>query len=525
MFHPIDLESKPTLLRYLKLANKQCCDYAFANLYAWVSFYRTVWCEVDGFLILRFLVTGTKKWAYLEPLGSGDISKAIEFIQNDAAMVTHQPIRFFSLSQEFVDKAQSIPALQSQRFYKNRSFGNYIYSREKLAHLAGKKFHGKRNHIAQFHKLYPDYAWKIIDPHTDIFAIKELLGQWIDSQGTSTTTILQEKTMIERSLASYEALELFGILLTVKGKTVAFAYGSKVNANTFCLHVEKADTHYEGAYAKINQLIAQSLPESIEYINREEDMGLASLRKAKLSYYPDFLTEEYFSYDINSTEAQIWELWQTCFPEDDNEFMPNFIYPYSEDSSRITLYQNGKLASMLHLIEGESSWGKVGYIYGLATAPNYRSQGFAKQILEKAMEQAKKSGMVALWAIQENRSYRIWQSKLDFSETQTEALKFETEDGFDFGENPETDFGIFRIIDMQAYLSLYAQEHPEFSTQISVEDKVLPENNGLYQIQNGSVTKSTGKNENCRSKPAEILQKMPISGGKVLKIAVVSRQH
>ena len=124
-----------------------------------------------------------------------------------------------------------------------------------------------------------------------------------------------------------------------------------------------------------------------------------------------------------------------------------------------------------------------------------------------------------------NRSYRIWQSKLDFSEIQAEALKFETEDGFGFGENPETDFGIFRIIDMQAYLSLYAQEHPEFSTQISVEDKVLPENSGLYQIQNGSVTKSTGKNENCRSKPAEILQKMPISGGKVLKIAVVSRQH
>ena len=130
MFHPIDLESKPTLLRYLKQANKQCCDYAFASLYAWASFYRTVWCEVDGFLILRFLVTGTKKWAYLEPLGSGDISKAIEFIQNDASTVTHQPIRFFSLSQEIVEKTQSIPALQSQRFYKNRSFGNYIYSRE-----------------------------------------------------------------------------------------------------------------------------------------------------------------------------------------------------------------------------------------------------------------------------------------------------------------------------------------------------------------------------------------------------------
>ena len=206
MFRPIDLECKAQLKHYLKQANKQCCDYAFANLYGWASYYRTVWCEAEGFLFFRFQIAGSNKWAYLEPLGSGDISKAIEFIQNDAATVTHQPIRFFSLSQEFVDKAQSIPALQSQRFYKNRSFGNYIYSREKLAHLAGKKFHRKRNHIAQFHKLYPDYAWKVIDPKTDSSNLHELLEKWIASQGTPTTTILQEKAMIEKSLAAYKDL-------------------------------------------------------------------------------------------------------------------------------------------------------------------------------------------------------------------------------------------------------------------------------------------------------------------------------
>jgi len=525
MFRPIDLESKSTIDRYLKLANKQCCDYAFANIYAWADFYRTLWCEVNGFLILRFFVAGSKKWAYLEPLGSGDISKAIDFIQQDAANETRQPIRFFSLSKDFVDQVKNLPALQTQRFYKNRAFGNYIYKKEKLQKLAGRKLHGKRNHIAQFEKLYPNYAWKIINPKTDKNALLELLEQWITSQGEATTTILQEKSMIEKSIEAYEALGIFGILLTVEGKSVAFAYGTQVNASTFCLHAEKADTHYEGAYAKINQLIAQNLPENIEYINREEDMGLESLRKAKLSYYPDILSEEYFSYDTKSTEAQIWKLWQTCFPEDDDAFMPNFIYAYSEDSSRITLYKNDRLVSMLHLFEGESSWGKIGYIYGLATDPEFRNQGFAKQLLEKAIAQAKSRGAIALWAIQENKNYRIWQNKLDFSEPQTEALKFKTEDGFDFGENPETDFGIFRIIDMQAYLNLYAKENPHICTDISVDDNLLPENSGIYTIQNGSVTKHTEKNANESSKPSEILQKMPISGGNILKIAVVSRQH
>ena len=525
MFRPIDLESKPTLLRYLKPANKQCCDYAFANLYAWASFYRTVWCEVDGFLIFRFQIAGSSKWAYLEPIGEGDISKAIAFIQNDAATATQQPIRFFSLSKEFVDKAQNFQALASQRFYQNRNFGNYIYSREKLAHLAGKKFHGKRNHIAQFHKLYPTATWKVIDPQTDLSAVYALLENWITSQGTPTTTILQEKAMIEKSLSAYEALELFGILLTVDGKNVAFAYGSRVNANTFCIHAEKADTHYEGSYAKINQLLAQNLPSEIQYINREEDMGLESLRKAKLSYYPDILTEEYFSYDTRSAEAQIWKLWQTCFPEDDDAFMPTFLYPYSEDASRITLYQNGKLASMLHLIAGENDWGKIGYIYGLATDPEFRNQGLAKQAIEKAIASASAQGFVAICAIQENRNYHVWQTQLDFSEPQTEPLQFLAEDGFDFGENPETDYGIFRIIDMRAYLSLYAQAHPELSTEIFVKDPLLPSNSGTYSILDGFVTHHTRKIVNKSSKPAEIFKNFPISDKKLLKIAVVSRQR
>lgn len=525
MFRPIDLESKATLERYLKPANKQCCDYAFANLYAWGSFYRTVWCEVEGFLIFRFQIAGSSKWAYLEPIGEGDISKAIAFIQNDAATATQQPIRFFSLSKEFVNKAKNIPALQSQRFYKNRSFGNYIYSREKLAQLSGKKFHGKRNHIAQFDKLYPTATWKVIDPQTDLSAVYALLENWITSQGTPTTTILQEKAMIEKSLAAYEALELFGILLTVDGKNVAFAYGSRVNANTFCIHAEKADTHYEGSYAKINQLLAQNLPSEIQYINREEDMGLESLRKAKLSYYPDILTEEYFSYDTRSAEAQIWKLWQTCFPEDDDAFMPTFLYPYSEDASRITLYQNGKLASMLHLIAGENDWGKIGYIYGLATDPEFRNQGLAKQAIEKAIASASAQGFVAICAIQENRNYHVWQTQLDFSEPQSEPLRFLSEDGFDFGSDPENDFGIFRIINMQAYLSLYAKEHPELCTEISIEDPLLPGNSGTYSFLEGFVTHHTRKIANKSSKPAEIFKNFPIPDKKLLKIAVVSRQH
>ena len=70
---------------------------------------------------------------------------------------------------------------------------------------------------------------------------------------------------------------------------VAFTYGTAVTTDTFDVCVEKADRHVEGAFAIINQQFAEHLPEQYIYINREEDMGLAGLRKAKLSYHPAIL--------------------------------------------------------------------------------------------------------------------------------------------------------------------------------------------------------------------------------------------
>ena len=104
MFQPISLSSKSIFEKYLRAANKQCCDYAFANLFAWSKYYQTVWCEFENFLIIRFHVAGSEKWAYLEPLGTGDATAAIQFIFRDAANETKQPARFFSISQEFVNR-------------------------------------------------------------------------------------------------------------------------------------------------------------------------------------------------------------------------------------------------------------------------------------------------------------------------------------------------------------------------------------------------------------------------------------
>lgn len=516
-FQPIHLKDLPVFQRFLSAANKQCCDYALANLYAWSAYYRTEWAESGGFLVIRFHIAGSEKWAYLEPLGSGNFENAFENIRK-AANESGQPVRFFSLSENFTESLRNSPLTGSLHFYKDRNFGNYIYTRERLASLAGRKLHSKRNHIATFNRRYPNYQWKILSPESDLPLLRQLLDSWISSQESATTTILEERQMIETSLAHYRELNLFGILLSVNGEPIAFSYGSKVRSDTFCTHVEKANTRYEGAYAKINQLMAEALPESIRFINREEDMGIPELRKSKLSYLPETISEEFFAYDADSEEGKIWALWQKSFPNDDDSFLTSFIYPYSNESNRMTLYENERLASMLHLFEFSGDWGRTAYIYGLATDPDFRHKGYASSLISKALIRAFQRKDLAVWAIPENKEFKCWQERLEFSNFQTEPLHFLTDDGFSFGENPATDMGIFRIIDMEAYLNLFAKENSSVEEVIPVFDKLLPSNSGTFRIFEGKAHKISAEfvNEN-RFSPAEIANRYTLRGGKRLK--------
>ena len=522
-YKPVRACDKQVFDRYLSGSGKQSADYAFANLFAWSGFYRTLWAEVENFLILRFQIAGSEKHAYLEPIGSGSADKALDFIRKDAQRLG-EPLRLFSLSKEFADYAQSSKALPPMRFYTNRDFGNYIYSRKSLETLEGKKLHAKRNHIAKFRQLYPNFRALEICPKRDFSAIQKLTLDWSRAQGKETTTVLEERRMIETALAHYRELELFGILLTVEEKPVAFSFGSFLTNELFCVHAEKADTAFEGSYAVICQLLAKALPQSVKSINREEDMGLPSLRKAKLSYRPEKITEEFFAFERDSVEADIWELWKENFPEDDDAFLTGFIHPYSNEASRITLYETGVLASMLHRFEMQSDWGKVQYIYGLATRKGFEHRGFATSLIERTLREARKSGAVAVWTIPENRSFTGWK-RLNFGELSSEPLSFETDDGFSFGGEPLTDFGVFRITHMPLYLSRFTAEHPDIQATVSVEDPLFSENSGTYLLEGGQSVKRSDRFERKALRPEEIAARFSLQGGKHLVYPVVSGQR
>ena len=87
-------------------------------------------------------------------------------------------------------------------------------------------------------------------------------------------------------------------MLLNKGQIIAMTLGSPLSENTFDVHFEKAMEGYDGAYSVINREFAQYLRDKyprLQWLNREDDLGIECLRKAKLSYCPDRLIEKWWA--------------------------------------------------------------------------------------------------------------------------------------------------------------------------------------------------------------------------------------
>ena len=93
-------------------------------------------------------------------------------------------------------------------------------------------------------------------------------------------------TAIETALEHREALNLSGGLLMSDGRVDGFTYGTLVAKDIFAVHIEKARRDVTGAYPALSSAFAKSLPEDVVFLNREEDIGIPGLRKAKLAWMP-----------------------------------------------------------------------------------------------------------------------------------------------------------------------------------------------------------------------------------------------
>ena len=285
-FKDITLEDKEIITSYI-FPNDCCnCEFSFSNLISWRFLYNTKYAVVDDFLIL-FYHNQQYGDIYMMPIGKGNADAIVNKLIDDAQS-RGNAFKMFAAC-HFVENQLSDDMKDKFILEPNRDSFDYVYNREDLATLKGNKFQQKRNHVNRFKKTYPNWEYKSATPELIKLCI-EKENEWYESNDDyKHQDIGNERQALLFAMTHAEEIGVKGGVLFVDNKVVAFTFGYPINHKTFGVHFEKADINYTGAFTVINQMFANDIPEEFEYINREEDLGIEGLRKAKLSYNPEFL--------------------------------------------------------------------------------------------------------------------------------------------------------------------------------------------------------------------------------------------
>ena len=293
-FKSIGLSDKAWIDECVRAENSRSVDFNVANLYLWDAEYKQRVSKLGARMVTELHYTDAPFFAF--PVGEGDLYGAIEALRAEAAERGF-PFRVGGVTEQH--RAQLEALYPGALLYTpERDFYDYVYEAERLASLSGKKLHGKRNHINRFIEENPN--WRFVPLTEELLpACREMLAAWTENRGADAASaegLAAEHVAIELAFAHFSALELEGGALYVQDKLAAFTIGEKISADTYDVHFEKAAADVEGAYPMVNRefvrMVMDKHPE-IRYINREDDMGLEGLRKAKLSYDPAFLVEKY----------------------------------------------------------------------------------------------------------------------------------------------------------------------------------------------------------------------------------------
>lgn len=288
-FKRIEISDAEAARAMLAKSDFRGCEYTFGNNFVWRNIYNVEICFAEGYYFCKQGEgRGTR---FVFPAG-GDIPLAVELLREYAGE-RGLPLRLIANK----DITQRLTALYPEaRAELNRDMCDYVYLAEDLENLAGKKYHGKRNHLNRFYENDWSFEPLTVENMPECKAMNE---RWraenLDKCGMSAVeeSKREELCIVECSFKHYDELGYTGGVLRVNGEVQAFTFGERSSEDCFVVHVEKALRQYQGAYTAVNREFVKSLGGRYKYINREDDTGSEGLRKAKLSYHPVFLEEKF----------------------------------------------------------------------------------------------------------------------------------------------------------------------------------------------------------------------------------------
>ncbi|MBR4309145.1 MAG: DUF2156 domain-containing protein [Oscillospiraceae bacterium] len=290
-FEPITPSHRPLLHNFFLEAKGHGSEYSFANLFFWGD--QQVCADWKVPLVLSRFGTWT---AYLYPRDP----ECIPLLSQDAKE-RNLPLRLWGLT---LEEARELEHLYPGRFQTEafRDGFDYVYEIERLCSLGGKKLQSKRNHCNRFLAEHPNYEVRELTPEL-LPLCHEFTLNWYEAHAHlhDPSDYDRERIAIEKAFCHFHELQMEGLALFDQGALLGFSMGNRIREDTFDVNYEKALAAVNGAYPMVNREFARHLHQKypeIRFLNREDDMGIEGLRRAKESYYPDILLEKYVAEEI-----------------------------------------------------------------------------------------------------------------------------------------------------------------------------------------------------------------------------------
>lgn len=286
-FRPVEIEDISLINSYLELAQYEESNHNIVNLFLWRRYFPLWLYHEDDYLLLIGIHKG-KLFSYMPLCRPEHFEKALL----KAKRLFDQYGIAFELSC-FVKQPKdwAVQLLPQMKAIVESEASDYVYETDKLRTLAGKRLQKRRNNFNTFIKTYAGrFTYEVLEP-SNIAEVIEFLETWPHSDES-------EYALYER-LGSRDVLDLFnqlpyhGGLIRIDGQVKAFIIGSVSSKRMAQINIEKADSTIRGLYQAIEKLFLESNFHEYPYTNREDDMGIESLRRAKQALYPCCMIEKY----------------------------------------------------------------------------------------------------------------------------------------------------------------------------------------------------------------------------------------
>jgi len=280
-FRPLELSDRPRVTDYLRRFPPEVSEHTFTNLYVWRYHGPVRVAEAGQALVFLELLSG-ERTVLGPPLGEVD-PKALMELLREAGVGSCQ-----RLPKSVAEAWQQAGV----RVEPDRENWDYVYLREDLAELKGRRYHRQKNLVNRCLAAHDCNYAPITEECLD--EVSDMLDRWFaERQMDQSPGLAHEYWALREALEHFKELELRGGAVRIRRRMQAITIGERLNDNTAVVHFEKAMPGYDGLYQLINQWFCRYGLTEFEFVNREQDLGIPGLRKAKESYHPHHMVEKY----------------------------------------------------------------------------------------------------------------------------------------------------------------------------------------------------------------------------------------